>query len=468
MKWISNSLHLILLLSLGWGGSLTGAVGVNAQISGPQYVVQPGDTLYDIALRFGMTLDTLQAANPNIDPGALAVGQTLVIPGYPDLIGTLTSRPLEAGESLTSLALRLGLRRATLIQLNRILNPERLYIGEMIVQVDTPEVGAGMPTATTITASAGQGWLALAAAQRQNPWAVSALNQRPHPGTAISHLSVSLPGGERPTKALPAPIADIRLAPLPLTQGATVVVHVHTTQSAQLTGTLGDWPLAFNSDPADPLHALALFGVHRLAEPNLYPLTLGAVPSTGEPVAFTQAVAVRTGQYGVDPPLTVDPATIDPAITGPETEQIRALVAPVTPMRLWDGLFTLPSVGAIRSRFGALRSYNGGPYDSFHGGVDFSGGEDRPITAPAPGVVVFAGPLAVRGNATVIDHGWGVYTGYWHQSVILAQVGQQVQTGEIIGYHGATGRVTGPHLHWEVWVGGNQVEPLTWTEVIFP
>jgi murein DD-endopeptidase MepM/ murein hydrolase activator NlpD len=125
-------------------------------------------------------------------------------------------------------------------------------------------------------------------------------------------------------------------------------------------------------------------------------------------------------------------------------------------------------VGAIRSRFGALRSYNGGPYDSFHGGVDFSGAEDRPITAPAPGVVVLAEPLTVRGNATIIDHGWGVFTGYWHQSAIQVQAGQRVETGQVIGYQGATGRVTGPHLHWEIYVGGYQVEPLTWTETSFP
>jgi len=81
---------------------------------------------------------------------------------------------------------------------------------------------------------------------------------------------------------------------------------------------------------------------------------------------------------------------------------------------------------------------------------------------------VFAAPLIVRGNATIIDHGWGVYTGYWHQSRIEVQVGQRVETGQIIGYQGATGRVTGPHLHWEMWVAGEQVDPLEWTETAFP
>ena len=109
----------------------------------------------------------------------------------------------------------------------------------------------------------------------------------------------------------------------------------------------------------------------------------------------------------------------------------------------------MPSMGEFRSVFGSLSSYNGGPYDSFHGGVDFAGGEDQTIKAPAPGVVVFTGTLTVRGNATIIDHGWGVYTGYWHQSQILVKPGDHVEPGQVLGFQGATGRVTGPHLHWE-------------------
>ena len=68
----------------------------------------------------------------------------------------------------------------------------------------------------------------------------------------------------------------------------------------------------------------------------------------------------------------------------------------------------------------------------------------------------------------MIDHGWGVYTGYLHQSEIMVKVGDHVEAGQVIGLVGGTGRVTGPHLHWEVWVGGVQVDPLEWLEKIFP
>jgi murein DD-endopeptidase MepM/ murein hydrolase activator NlpD len=235
-----------------------------------------------------------------------------------------------------------------------------------------------------------------------------------------------------------------------------------------LTGHLGEWPLHFNVDDTRPNSQVALLGIDRLADPNLYPLTITATDVAGATIRFSQPLPVRDGHYLVDKPLTVDPATLDPAVTQPELAQVKSIVAPFTPARYWSGLFALPSVGALRSVFGSLRAYNGGPYDAFHTGVDFSGGDDRPITAPAPGVVVFAGPLVVRGNATVIDHGWGVYTGYWHQSVSQVNVGDRVETGQVIGFNGSTGRVTGPHLHWELWVGGFQADPLQWTETEFP
>jgi murein DD-endopeptidase MepM/ murein hydrolase activator NlpD len=76
--------------------------------------------------------------------------------------------------------------------------------------------------------------------------------------------------------------------------------------------------------------------------------------------------------------------------------------------------------------------------------------------------------LTVRGNATYIDHGWGVYTGYLHQSQLLVQAGDRVETGQLIGMVGNTGRATGPHLHWEVWVGGVPVQPLEWTSQSYP
>jgi murein DD-endopeptidase MepM/ murein hydrolase activator NlpD len=120
------------------------------------------------------------------------------------------------------------------------------------------------------------------------------------------------------------------------------------------------------------------------------------------------------------------------------------------------------------SRFGNRRSYNGGEYLYFHTGLDFCGQVGHPIYAAASGVVVFADSLTVRGKATMIDHGWGIYTAYMHQSEIFVSVGDHVEKGQLIGAVGNTGRVEGPHLHFEVLVGGVQVDPLDWLNQEFP
>jgi murein DD-endopeptidase MepM/ murein hydrolase activator NlpD len=152
---------------------------------------------------------------------------------------------------------------------------------------------------------------------------------------------------------------------------------------------------------------------------------------------------------------------------------VAAIVSAAAPTKLWNGKLSLPvSVPyCIRDWFGMRRSFNGSSYDYFHSGLDYGVcSPDHPfdIYAAAPGTVVFAGPLTVRGNATFIDHGWGVYTAYFHQEEIYVSVGQQVKEGQLIGKIGATGRVTGPHLHWEVWVNGIQVEPTDWLENAYP
>jgi murein DD-endopeptidase MepM/ murein hydrolase activator NlpD len=189
-------------------------------------------------------------------------------------------------------------------------------------------------------------------------------------------------------------------------------------------------------------------------------------------------VNVRPVNYPYDRPLTVDPATIDPAVTKPEEEEWLALASTFTPDKMWDKPFQIPSPlpkdycletgDCWSSRFGNRRSYNGSAYTYFHAGLDVFGGTGTEIYAPAPGIVVFTGPLTIRGNATLINHGWGVFSGYLHQSEILVKVGDRVEAGQLIGLVGGTGRVEGPHLHWEMLVGGVQVDPLDWLTQVFP
>ncbi len=141
-------------------------------------------------------------------------------------------------------------------------------------------------------------------------------------------------------------------------------------------------------------------------------------------------------------------------------EQVRGQF---TPQKLWSGPFIFPVQGDVSSPFGIMRSYNGGPISEYHHGTDFAVDEGTPVGAAASGRVAFAGPLTVRGNTVMIDHGLGVFTSYNHLSRIDVQVGQTVAQGQTIGAVGSTGLATGPHLHWEVAVRGVDVDPVLWT-----
>ena len=154
-------------------------------------------------------------------------------------------------------------------------------------------------------------------------------------------------------------------------------------------------------------------------------------------------------------------------------EKERALVNAIWPQvtleRLWRGRFIMPAQGRISSHFGTIRSYDGGPYDSFHEGLDIANAIGTPIVAPARGRVVLAEPdLLVRGGAVILDHGLGVHSAFWHQSAVLVRVGDIVEQGQIIGRIGRKGMVTGAHLHWDVRIGSTAVQPLEWIERDWP
>ena len=125
------------------------------------------------------------------------------------------------------------------------------------------------------------------------------------------------------------------------------------------------------------------------------------------------------------------------------------------------GLLALPAVGPVLSGFG-YRTHPIFGDVRFHSGVDLGVPYGDPIHAAASGTVVDAGWMGGYGNAVVIDHGNGIATLYAHMSALAVDVGAAVDTGSVIGYCGSTGYSTGPHLHFEVHVGGEPVDPLPW------
>jgi murein DD-endopeptidase MepM/ murein hydrolase activator NlpD len=436
-------------------------------------VVQSGDSLWDIAQRFGITQQELADANGISNPNQLVEGQELVIPGLPGVTGRLVTRSIAYGDSLLGLSRQFGLPEAELARMNRVASPAQLYAGQNLI---LPEANLAVPETGRAVLKKGQSLLELAVLQNSSPWKLVLENSLQGKAAALPGDVLHVPGESRAGPAgLPGEIESIRIDPLPLRQGKTSTIQISGAPNLQLSGeALGHVFDFHNLGNA----FVALQGTHAMTEPGLYTLKLqGLLPGGGE-FAYEQKIYVRAVDYPYDRPLTVNPATIDPAVTRPEDAQWTALAQPVTAQRMWEEPFRIPSPlkqdycletgDCWTSRFGNRRSYNGGPYNAFHTGLDIAGTTGVDIFAPAPGVVVFAGPLTVRGNATMIDHGWGVYTGYMHQSEMLVRVGDRVETGQLIGKVGATGRVEGPHLHWEVWVGGVQVDPLEWLRQAYP
>lgn len=435
----------------------------------PYYIVQEGDSLWEIAARFGINVEDLQLANDINDISQISVGMRLVIPGLTGGERRLDTTMVLYGETLRCLSRNYGISESALAQLNRLISPAELYAGATLIVpfIENQELsGAGRTNLTP-----GQSLLELAVLHGEDAWKIALENNLSNTWSAVPGSGLSVAGNlsADALAGLPEAVTNVEIDPLVMIQGGTEVVKVYVPQGTTLRGSLGDRTLNFFPQEYG---YVALQGIHALMPPGLYALTLEGELPNGQSFAFSQNVLVRDANFPYDPSLEVDPATVIPAVTEPEKNLWESLGVPVTPEKRWQGPFASPVPNDFRdcwtSLFGNRRSYNGGPYDSFHSGLDFCGRVGTELYAAAPGKVVYTDMLTVRGGVTVIDHGWGVYTAYDHLSESLVQVGDTVQPGQLIGLGGATGRTTGPHLHWEVWVGGVQVNPIDWLERAYP
>jgi murein DD-endopeptidase MepM/ murein hydrolase activator NlpD len=160
-------------------------------------------------------------------------------------------------------------------------------------------------------------------------------------------------------------------------------------------------------------------------------------------------------------PRYVDLSPEDAARAAREDQVIAAIYAATTSERLWRGPFVAPLAGVEGGRnFGHRRVFNGAPRAP-HSGADLTATTGTPVRAANRGRVVLAQDLFFSGNAVFVDHGMGVYSVYLHLSEIQVKEGDVIEQGTIVGLAGATGRVTGPHLHWGVRVLGARVDPFS-------
>jgi len=208
----------------------------------------------------------------------------------------------------------------------------------------------------------------------------------------------------------------------------------------------------------------ALVGIDLDVHPGKYAVsvTAGAARAVHELVVEKRTFPTRR--------LKVDEAFVTP----PPSEQARiereaALLAAtwkaVSPERLWTGLFVRPVAEPANSAFGTRSIFNGKPRNA-HGGADFLSPAGTPVHSPNAGRVVIARSLYFSGNTIIVDHGLGLFSMFAHLSAMDVREGEQVNAGQIVGKVGATGRVTGPHLHWTVRATNARVDPLSLLAVL--
>lgn len=440
----------------------------------PVYVVQSGDTLGAIAARFGVTVDEIVQLNQLADSNLLTEGMRIQIPGVEGVGGVLTTTVIPLGQDMNSLLRQYQMTEAQLVKLNRITSPAELYVGSSLI---IPQSETEPQLVAQGSVASGGSLLEMAVSNHANPWTMLLLNDLQDSSSVIpGDMLYRAPAeDESPASPFSPFVQSIEITPLPLEQGSTAVIRVKTSASLTLSGSLNGMELHFF--PAEDGY-VALQGVYAMANVGPAPFVLSGTTADNESFAFQQNVLITSGNFATSYINGVDPATLDAANTVPEDEKVSEIVAPVTAEKYWDGIFA-PPVGVpagyalypdcTTDYFGNRRSYNGGPAIYFHSGLDLSACENTlNIYAPAAGVVVYTGSLTVRGNYTVIDHGWGVYSAYGHQSEIKVKVGDRVEAGQLIGLIGKTGRVSGPHLHWEIWVNGVTVQPLDWVNQAYP
>jgi murein DD-endopeptidase MepM/ murein hydrolase activator NlpD len=263
---------------------------------------------------------------------------------------------------------------------------------------------------------------------------------------------------------------ELRVSAATPAQGTLLIAEVRSTKT--LTDIAGKWidrDISFwqatgATVPKATNVWRALLGVDLEQAAGDYKFAVTGKSADGAAISCGAGIAVRVGKFPTEhlkvAPNFVEPNPEQAAKAAEDQKKLRALYATVTPEKLWTGAFRIPLDGVkTGGNFGKRRVLNG-KSNSPHSGVDLPSPTGTPVHAAQGGRVVVAEELYFSGNTVLIDHGLGVYTLYGHFSEIDAKVGDEVKVGDVIGKVGATGRVTGPHLHWGLEVDRARVNAM--------
>lgn len=281
------------------------------------------------------------------------------------------------------------------------------------------------------------------------------------PGAAAESLSD--PAGAEPIASLDSVI----VTPVPdqVAEGTIfeIGLRVVTGGIESITGSFAGEALHFRPAGPETYHALAAAPVD-LRGP--VPVELDVTYASGASERVAAEIRVVEGDYAMER-LTVAPefgSPLPPELEARTDEEYARAMAVARAAhdspRMWEIPFLAPRDTRVTSGFGSGRVFNG-EVTSRHMGTDFAGGVGEPVRAPASGRVVLVDAFYYGGNVVYIDHGAGLLTGYLHLSEQNVAEGDVVEPGQVIGLVGATGRVTGPHLHWIVRYGETTVDGTT-------
>ena len=413
----------------------------------PIYIVQPGDTLYTIAVQFNTTIADIVAVNEFENPDWLSEGDAVRIPGYEGVSGEFIPYTVQLDDSFDSILQTNHLDETLFTRINHIISPTEIIAGKNII----------LPVQTQ---------------NEENPTSVSLDLQSPFLQNSLLDQSVWENDFDTLIASLlnknAISIQNLTINPFPIQQGQTSMIHFESIPGQKLQFMIDNAIIPVYEYESGKY--FAMYGINATSNVGRRELILGKIDEDSFTPIFSQSVHAVASVFATDPVIIVAEEYIDPTNTLPEEEAFFSIASNFTNRDLWDGSFSYPVDDPCFGAFyGSSRSYNNGPFDSFHTGVDFSVcAPNLNIYAAGSGRVVFAGQWFVRGNSVVIDHGWGVYTGYWHMSEIKVQAGDVIEEGQLIGIIGSTGRSTGPHLHWELLVNDIQVNPLQWLDITIP
>jgi hypothetical protein len=268
-----------------------------------------------------------------------------------------------------------------------------------------------------------------------------------------------------------AAIASVSWTPRQLESGSVCLFTV--TPTADATALNGKW-MGHNISfvkARDRNVWYALAGIDVEARPGSYPVEVRASWPDGSTVTVDRRVQVLTARYKTEklrvPTNYVEPDAATLQIIAADRKIKEEAFARQSPRAAWSGDFLPPVKTTMSEAFGTRRTFNG-KLASIHRGLDYHAKPGTPVLASNSGKVLLARGLFYEGNCVVIDHGQGFVTFYMHLSTIEVVEGQTVSKGELIGQSGATGRVTGPHLHMAARWEGAYVDPAKLFQLPLP